>query len=267
MLEECGLPYKAHPIVIGKGEQFQPWFLKISPNNKTPAMIDRDGPGGKEVTLFESGAILFYLAEKSGRFFPADAGQALRLHAVADVPDVERRPHARPGARVLQIRPRPSSAREARGRHRALRAAGQPALQRDGPASRGPRMVRRGRIHHRRHGGVSVAADAVVPRRRDRRISERQALARQDRRAAGGAARARGAQIEQPLRQAHRRGMGHPVRRHAIRPPRCRGQHRAEKRDEPSGSSSRPSRCAPSRAICSARPGLPRIRPRSPPMC
>ena len=72
MLEECGLPYQAHPIVIGKGEQFQPWFLKISPNNKTPAMIDRDGPGGKEVTLFESGAILFYLAEKSGRFFPAD---------------------------------------------------------------------------------------------------------------------------------------------------------------------------------------------------
>jgi GST-like protein len=72
MLEECGLPYKAHPIVIGKGEQFQPAFLKISPNNKTPAMIDRDGPGGKEISLFESGAILFYLAEKTGRFSPAE---------------------------------------------------------------------------------------------------------------------------------------------------------------------------------------------------
>ena len=72
MLEECGLPYRAHPIVIGKGEQFQPSFLKISPNNKTPAMIDRDGPGGKEISVFESGAILFYLAEKSGRFFPTE---------------------------------------------------------------------------------------------------------------------------------------------------------------------------------------------------
>ena len=182
MLEECGLPYKAHPVVIGKGEQFQPWFLKISPNNKTPAMIDRDGPGGKEVTLFESGAILFYLAEKAGRFFPADPAEAPRHHAVADVPDVERGPDARPGACVLQIRPRPSSAREARGRHRALRAPGQPALQCDGPAPRRPRMVRRRRIHHRRHGGVSLAADAGVPRRRDRRIPERQALARQGRR-------------------------------------------------------------------------------------
>jgi GST-like protein len=72
MLEECGLPYKAHPIVIGKAEQFQPWFLKISPNNKTPAMIDRDGPDGKQISLFESGAILFYLAEKSGRFLPSE---------------------------------------------------------------------------------------------------------------------------------------------------------------------------------------------------
>jgi len=72
MLEECGLPYTAHPVVIGKGEQFKPEFLKISPNNKTPAIIDRDGPGGREVSVFESGAILFYLAEKTGRFFPAD---------------------------------------------------------------------------------------------------------------------------------------------------------------------------------------------------
>ena len=72
MLEECGLPYKARPVAIGKGEQFQPWFLKISPNNKTPAMIDYDGPDGKEISLFESGAILFYLAEKTGRFFATD---------------------------------------------------------------------------------------------------------------------------------------------------------------------------------------------------
>lgn len=72
MLEECGLPYTAHPIQIGRGEQFAPEFLAFSPNNKTPAMIDRDGPDGQEVRMFESGAILIYLGEKTGRFLPAE---------------------------------------------------------------------------------------------------------------------------------------------------------------------------------------------------
>ncbi len=70
MLEECGLPYKAHPINISQGDQFRPEFLKISPNNRIPAIIDPDGPGGKPFPLFETGAILFYLAEKTGRFLP-----------------------------------------------------------------------------------------------------------------------------------------------------------------------------------------------------
>lgn len=72
MLEECGLPYRALPINIGKGDQFQPDFLKISPNNKVPAIIDPDGPDGQPISVFESGAILLYLAEKTGRFMPAD---------------------------------------------------------------------------------------------------------------------------------------------------------------------------------------------------
>jgi GST-like protein len=72
MLEECGLPYKAHPIDIGVGDQFKPEFLKISPNNKMPAIIDQDGPGGKPMSLFESGAILLYLASKTGKFLPED---------------------------------------------------------------------------------------------------------------------------------------------------------------------------------------------------
>ena len=71
MLEECGLAYTAHPVCIGRGEQFDPEFLKFSPNNKTPAMIDRSEPNGEEITMFESGAILIYLAEKTGRFLPA----------------------------------------------------------------------------------------------------------------------------------------------------------------------------------------------------
>ena len=70
MLEECGLTYKVHPINIGTGDQFKPEFLKISPNNKIPAMVDSDGPDGQPIALFESGAILLYLAGKTGKFLP-----------------------------------------------------------------------------------------------------------------------------------------------------------------------------------------------------
>jgi len=70
MLEECGLPYRAHPIDIGKGDQFAPDFLRISPNNKIPAITDPDGPDGAPISLFESGAILVYLAGKTGQFLP-----------------------------------------------------------------------------------------------------------------------------------------------------------------------------------------------------
>jgi len=72
MLEETGLPYRVHPIDIGAGDQFKPEFLKISPNNKMPAMIDSDGPDGKPISMFESGAMLLYLASKTGKFLPED---------------------------------------------------------------------------------------------------------------------------------------------------------------------------------------------------
>ncbi|MFO1195820.1 MAG: glutathione S-transferase N-terminal domain-containing protein [Burkholderiaceae bacterium] len=71
MLEECRLPYAVHPVDIGAGEQFAPGFLAISPNNRIPALRDTDGPDGEPITLFESGAILLYLAGKTGRFMPA----------------------------------------------------------------------------------------------------------------------------------------------------------------------------------------------------
>ena len=70
MLEECALPYRAHPIDIGKGDQFTPEFVAMNPNSKIPAIVDQKGPEGKPFTLFESGAILMYLAWKTGRFFP-----------------------------------------------------------------------------------------------------------------------------------------------------------------------------------------------------
>jgi GST-like protein len=71
-LEEMGLSYQVTTVNIGKDEQFNPDFLKFSPNNKIPAIIDMDGPDGKTVTVFESGAILLYLAEKTGKFLPTE---------------------------------------------------------------------------------------------------------------------------------------------------------------------------------------------------
>ena len=71
-LEEMGLPYEVHVVDIGKDQQFEPSFLDISPNNKIPAIVDREGPGGSPLSVFESGAILLYLGEKTGKFLPAD---------------------------------------------------------------------------------------------------------------------------------------------------------------------------------------------------
>ncbi|MBV8851590.1 MAG: glutathione S-transferase N-terminal domain-containing protein [Methylobacteriaceae bacterium] len=72
-LEEAGIPYKIHPVNIGKGEQFAPDFLKIAPNNRMPAIVDMEPKGGgAPISVFESGAILLYLAEKAGKFIPGD---------------------------------------------------------------------------------------------------------------------------------------------------------------------------------------------------
>lgn len=73
LLEELGLPYQVHGVNIGRGEQFAPDFLIISPNNKIPAIVDSDGPDDQPISVFESGAILLYLAEKTGRFLGAGA--------------------------------------------------------------------------------------------------------------------------------------------------------------------------------------------------
>jgi GST-like protein len=72
MLEESDLEYRVHPVNLSAGEQFAPKFLAISPNNKIPAIVDPEGPGGEPISVFESGAILLYLAEKTGRLMPKD---------------------------------------------------------------------------------------------------------------------------------------------------------------------------------------------------
>jgi len=73
MLEECGLPYLVRAVDISKGEQFSAQFLAISPNNRMPAIIDPSGPGGRPISVFESGAILQYLGRKTGKFYPNEA--------------------------------------------------------------------------------------------------------------------------------------------------------------------------------------------------
>jgi len=79
-LEEMGLPYKVIPVNITKGEQMSPSFLAISPNNKIPAIVDPDGPGGKPVSIFESGAILLYLGEKTGKFLPTPLSERIPVY-------------------------------------------------------------------------------------------------------------------------------------------------------------------------------------------
>ncbi len=79
MLEEAQMDYKVIPVNLGAGDQFKPKFLKISPNNRMPAIVDSDGPGGKEISVFESGAILMYLGEKSGKFFPQSDKERIKV--------------------------------------------------------------------------------------------------------------------------------------------------------------------------------------------
>ena len=79
MLEEAEIEYNVIPVNLGAGDQFEPEFLKISPNNRMPVIVDHDGPQGEEISVFESGAILMYLGEKSGKFFPQSDKERIRV--------------------------------------------------------------------------------------------------------------------------------------------------------------------------------------------
>ena len=79
MLEEASLPYNVIPVNLGKGDQFKPEFLAISPNNRMPAIVDHEGPDGEEISVFESGAILLYLGEKTGKFLPTQAAERIKV--------------------------------------------------------------------------------------------------------------------------------------------------------------------------------------------
>lgn len=106
MLEEIGLPYEVHLVDFGKDDQKTAEFLSLNPNGKIPAILDPNGPGGRPLPLFESGAILQYLAEKTGKLQAAAAGccAALPDHPVGALPDGRHRADVRPGRLLPQIR-------------------------------------------------------------------------------------------------------------------------------------------------------------------
>ena len=131
MLEECGLAYRVIPVNIGAGDQFKPEFLAISPNNKIPAIVDPDGPDGQPISLFESGAILLYLACEDGALPSRRPSRPLPDARVADVPDGQRRTDARPDPPLPDLR-----AGEDPVRDRSLQQRGQAPLRRDGQAAR-----------------------------------------------------------------------------------------------------------------------------------
>ena len=104
MLEETGLPYEAHRVSFDSGDQKSAAFLSLNPNGKIPAIIDPEGPDGPPIGLFESGAILVYLAEKTAQFVPDNAAGALPGSAMGDVPDGRRRTDVRATRLFQQVR-------------------------------------------------------------------------------------------------------------------------------------------------------------------
>ena len=184
MLEECELPYVVTPVDIGAGDQFRPEFLAISPNNKIPAIIDSEGPDGEPIALFESGAILLYLAAKTGRFMPI--GERARLEVLewlmfqmASVgPMLGQAHHFRLYA--------PESITYAVNRYTNEAKRLYSVMDR---RPRAQRVHRRAGLQHRRHRDLSVAALGREPGRRLGRLPAAEGLVRHHRRAPGGAAR------------------------------------------------------------------------------
>ena len=104
MLEECALPYRVIPVNLGKGDQFKPEFLKISPNNRMPAIVDEQGPDGQPISVFESGAILMYLGEKTGQFFLSTSPRAYAGAGMVVLASGWLGPHGRPSQSLCKLR-------------------------------------------------------------------------------------------------------------------------------------------------------------------
>src|SRR5579885_2628009 len=186
MLEETGLAYRVHKIDISKGDQFKPDFVAINPNSKIPAIVDGEGPGGKPITLFESGAILIYLGQ-DGKASVQGPGVPLRRARMADVPDGRRWPDVRPSAPLPACRAGAGALCD-----RAIRQGDAPTLRRAGRAAQDRGLSGR-RVFDCRHRDVSLGRAARVAQGRARRFPERGALVSRDRRSTRGRPRDAGA--------------------------------------------------------------------------
>ena len=177
-LEEAGLPYKIFPINIGKGDQFKPEFLAIAPNNRIPAMVDHAPKGGgKPISIFESGAMLLYLAEKTGKFLPADIYGRYDAIQWTFWQMGGLGPMAGQNHHFSELRPGKD-----RLRHQPLRQRDQPALWRAQQASLESRIHRR-RLFDRGHGELSLGRAVQEPGPEHRRLPASEALAGNHRRA------------------------------------------------------------------------------------
>ena len=194
MLEELGLPYNVIPVNIRAGEQFKPEFLAISPNNRIPAIVDHaPADGGEPFSVFETGAILIYLAEKTGRFLPTETCAARSVVMQWLMWQMGGpRPDARPARPFRAL-----CAGENPLRHRALPRRGGAALSRARHPIRQDRRLRRRRLFDRRHRLLSLDHDPQGAGFYARRLSQHQALVRRGARPAAGAGGAGDRQIRQ----------------------------------------------------------------------
>ena len=207
MLEEAGLPYRVVPVNIGRGEQFRPEFLAISPNNRMPAIVDTEpAEGGAPISVFESGAILLYLAEKSGKFLPADLRGRYEVMQWLLWQMGGLGPMAGQAHHFRQYAPEPIPYAIDRYTNEV-----QPALRGDEPAPRGPRVPRR-RVLDRRHGGVPLGGPVPEPGAAALGLPQPRALVHGHEGAARGRPRARGRQGAADERQDGRRGQEDPLR-------------------------------------------------------
>ena len=227
MLEETKLPYKEHFIDVWKGEQYNPDFIKINPNSKIPAIVDHDGPGGKPYTVVESGAILMYLAEKTGKFLPKDMAKKYDVLQWLLFQTSNIGPNFGQFTHFKLFAPKDKDHSYSMTRHQTeVKRLYEVLEKRLAQVA----LSRRRRIFDRRHRHLPVDAQSRRPGREVGRQSEPGALVQVDRRTAGGESRARQGRADQIEPRHRQRRSERPllqsrqIREGVVFPPRDSGE-------------------------------------------
>ena len=205
-LHEMGLPYEIRLVNIGRGDQFRPEFLKVAPNNRMPAIVDPEGPDGAPISVFESGAILQYLARKTGRFYGAGERQRVEVEEWLFWQVAGLGPMAGQAHHFLRYAPSMEPPNDLPYPKRPLPERGRPALRRARQAARGA-GIRRRRLLDRRHGDLALGEPLGAAGAGHRRFPAHGGLARPGLGAPGGAGGPRDRQGEpaRPRRPTARR--------------------------------------------------------------